>query len=241
MPTPDFLLPANESLRLQALAPYRVLGTAPDAVFDEVARLTAKLFDVPIALLSFVDEDSVWFKANFGLAGAEHVPRTEHVCAVAILKDELLIHEDLLREPCKLTKPGVAADLQLRFHACQPLRTETGYSIGALCIIDREARTLTDEEQTRLHSLTDVVMKMLDLRLRLALDRPLAEASATWLRLYLRLDESLTRLGTLAELARWETPGTPAALSYRKSLDEEANLVVQLLDVQTTAALATLR
>ena len=82
MSLPDSLVPPNESQRLEALAPYLVLGNAPDAVFDELVRLTAKLFNVPIALVSLVEEGSVWFKANFGLAGAERVARNESMCSV---------------------------------------------------------------------------------------------------------------------------------------------------------------
>lgn len=131
------LLPANEQERLTALAPYRVLGTAPDAVFDEVVRLTAKLFNVPIALVSLVDEGSVWFKANFGLAGAERVARNESICSVAILHDDTTVYGDLVAEPCRLTEPGVAEALQMRFYAGHPLCDDNGYHIGALCVIDR--------------------------------------------------------------------------------------------------------
>lgn len=65
----------------------RVLGTVPDAVFDEVVRLTAKLFNVLIALVSLVDEGSVWFKASFGLAGTARVARNERIFSVAISQE----------------------------------------------------------------------------------------------------------------------------------------------------------
>ena len=233
------LLPANEAERLQALAPYRVLGTAPDAVFDEVVRLTAKLFEVPIALVSLVDEGSVWFKANFGLAGATQVERDESVCSVAILQQETTVYSDLVNEPCQLTKPGVAEALQMRFYAGHPLRNAAGYNIGALCVIDRQPRQLTAAEQQRLQHLAQVVMQLLELRL--ALHRHPEHASATWVSLYERLDLSLTRLDTLAELARWEeSPTTPAALNYQQSREEEMELVMRVLGQQVADALATI-
>lgn len=232
------LVPANDPRRLEALAPYLVLGTAPDAVFDEVVRLTAKLFNTPIALVSLVEEGSVWFKANFGLAGAERVARDESMCSVAILQDDATIYEDLLQAPCQLTKPDVAAALQLRFYAGYPLRTEEGYNIGTLCIIDRQPRTLSTAEQLRLQALAAVVMKLLDLRL--ALKRHPPHSSAMWLQLYHHLDESLTRLNTLAELARWEESAhTPDALKYQQSIEDEAALITHTLDQQISATLAT--
>lgn len=240
MPTPTSLIPANDAERLLALAPYRVLGTAPDAVFDEVVRLTAKLFNVPIALVSLVDEGSVWFKANFGLGGAERVQRNESVCSVAILQEETTVYEDLRRTPCQLTEPGVAEALKMQFYAGHPLRNDAGYQIGALCIIDREPRQLSAPEQARLQKLAAVVMKMLDLRLAL-LHQP-QQSAAVWLLLYDHLDQSLTRLDTLAELSRWEiSPDTPQARLYQRSLEEEAELVTTILEGQTNRALAALQ
>jgi len=240
MSLPNSLIPANDAQRLHALAPYQVLGTAPDAVFDELVRLTAKLFGVPIALVSLVEENSVWFKANFGLAGAERVARNESICSVAILQDETTIYEDLRQQPCHLTDPGVAEALDLRFYAGHPLYSPSGHAIGALCVIDRKPRILSAVEQAHLQALAAVVMKMLDLRL--ALRRQPTQASATWLQLYHHLDQSLTRLDTLGELIRWETSATTAAaLDYQRSIEEEATLITRVLDEQTTAALAGLQ
>ncbi|QNP53831.1 GAF domain-containing protein [Hymenobacter qilianensis] len=240
MSKPDSLIPNNDQQRLMALAPYLILGTTPDAVFDEVVRLTAKLFNTPIALVSLVEEGSVWFKANFGLDGAERVARNESVCSVAILQGETTMYEDLLLEPCHLTDPGVAEALQLRFYAGHPLFTADGQAIGALCVIDRQPRALSFAEQTRLQALAAVVMKMLDLRL--ALKQQPENSSATWLQLYHHLDESLGRLSTLGELAQWEeSPTTPAALDYQRSIEEEAAHVIQVLDMQVSDALATLK
>lgn len=240
MQAPTSLIPANDQQRLQALAPYLTLGTAPDAVFDEVVRLTAKLFNVPIALVSLVEEGSVWFKANFGLAGATHVSRDESVCSVAVLQADTTVYEDLRREPCQLIRPGVAEALHMQFYAGHPLRNEAGYQIGALCIVDHQPRQLSAPERARLQNLAAIVMKMLDLRL--ALHRQPASASAMWVQLYDHLDTSLTRLDTLAELAHWEeSPTSSAARQFQRSLDEEAELVITLLDKQATDALAALR
>ena len=240
MSLPTSLIPANDAERLLALAPYRVLGTAPDAVFDEVVRFTAKLFNVPIALVSLVDEGSVWFKANFGLGGAERVQRNESVCSVAILQEDTTVYENLRQTPCQLTEPGVAEALHMQFYAGHPLRNDAGYQIGALCIIDRQPRQLSAAEQARLQKLATVVMKMLDLRL--ALQHQPQKSAAVWLLLYDHLDQSLTRLDTLAELSRWEeSPDTPQALLYQRSLQEEAELVTNMLDSQTSRALTAMQ
>ena len=237
---PTALIPANDQERLAALAPYRVLGTSPDVVFDEVVRLTAKLFDVPIALVSLVDEASVWFKANFGLAGATSVARNESVCSVAILQDHTTVYTNLVAEPCQLTDPGVAEALNMQFYAGHPLRDAAGHNLGALCIIDRQPRELGATEQQRLQALAAIVMQLLELRL--ALHQQPEHTVSVWIQLYDHLDTSLSRLDTLAELSQWEeSPTTPGALRYQQAREEEAALVIHQLAQQVAAALTTIR
>lgn len=237
---PTSLIPANDQERLLALAPYRVLGTSPDAVFDEVVRLTAKLFDVPIALVSLVDEASVWFKANFGLGGATRVARNESVCSVAILQEQTTVYPNLVAEPCQLTDPNVAKALNMQFYAGHPLRDATGHNLGALCLIDHQPRELGAPEQQRLQALAAIVMQMLELRLALV-QRPELTVPV-WTQLYDHLDTSLTRLDTLADLSRWEeSPTTPGALGYQQARQQEAALVVEQLAQQVRAALTTVR
>ncbi|GAB2471335.1 hypothetical protein GCM10011375_37860 [Hymenobacter qilianensis] len=237
MPLPDSLLPANDASRLQALAPYLTLGTAPDPVFTEMGRLTAKLFAVPIALVSLVEKDSVWFKVNEGLTGQERVARHESMCSVAILQEETTLYEDLQKQPCHLTDPQVAETLHLRFYAGHPLLTAEGHAIGTLCVIDRQPSTLSLPELKRLQALATIVMKMLDLRVRM--QKQSEQVNALWLGLYLQMEESLNRLTTLRDLASWEENShTAAALGYQQSIEEEADRILRVLDEQTTAALA---
>jgi GAF domain-containing protein len=63
-------LPDNESDRLRALARYHVLDTPKEQAFDRITQLAARLFDVPMALVSLVDEKRQWWKACFGLSGS---------------------------------------------------------------------------------------------------------------------------------------------------------------------------
>lgn len=158
------LIPSNEEDRLLALSRYQIVGTAPESLFDELTTLTAKLFNAPIALISLVAADSVWFKANFGLPDATSVKRTESLCSVAILSQEATVFENLHEQPCALIDPQVMQALNMNFYAGQPLRTPDGFNIGALCVIGREARTFSPDEQQLLHYLATTVMLLLELR-----------------------------------------------------------------------------
>ena len=235
MATPSHLLAPNESQRLAALQAYQVAGDAP--FFDEFVRLAGKLFQVPIALVSLVEADTVWFRGNAGLHEApERVPRGGSLCSVAILSDETTMFMDLADRPCTLIDPTAVGALGLRFYAGFPLLTAAGEAVGTLCVIDRKPRFLEPEEAVLLRELADVALRLLDLQAALATRA--APAPELWPNLYLAIADSIGRLDTLAELRQWEeAPDTPAALNYQASRREEASVVAKILQQQIQAAL----
>jgi hypothetical protein len=66
-------IPLNEAERLAAVRRYEILDTPPDGAFDRITRIAARLFNVPISIVSIVDEDRIWFKSHHGL-DVEEIP-----------------------------------------------------------------------------------------------------------------------------------------------------------------------
>jgi hypothetical protein len=69
-------LPQNERPRLESLRNFRILGTSCEQEFDDIARLAAVICDAPVAVITFVDEQRVWFKAKVGLE-LDEIPRDD--------------------------------------------------------------------------------------------------------------------------------------------------------------------
>ena len=153
----------NESRRLAALRRYDILDTPPDGAFDRVTAVAARVFAVPIAIVSLVDEDRIWFKSHHGLEG-DQVPRDAGLCASAILADDVYAVTDAGIDVRTLANPLVAGELGLRFYAAAPLRTEDGYRLGTLCVIDRVPREVTGDEMALLEDLAAIVMGEMELR-----------------------------------------------------------------------------
>ncbi|MDP9016957.1 MAG: GAF domain-containing protein, partial [Candidatus Eremiobacteraeota bacterium] len=57
-------IPVNEPDRIAAVRRYDILDTPADGTFDRVTSLAAQIFDVPIVLVTIVDEDRFWFKSR---------------------------------------------------------------------------------------------------------------------------------------------------------------------------------
>jgi two-component system, cell cycle sensor histidine kinase and response regulator CckA len=172
-------LPSNERERLQALRRHAILDTPPEASFDRIARLTARLLKVPIALVSFIDERRQWYKARYD-AQWQEVARDSSVCAYTILTDELNIVPDLSRDRRFANYPQVAGPAHLRFYASAPLKSFDGFNIGTLCGIDTQSRDFDPEQQETLSDLAALTADELRLRLALTEDRlaSIVESSA---------------------------------------------------------------
>ena len=145
-----------ESDRIQALHDLNVLDSPPEERFDRLTRLARALFDVPIALVSLVDSNRQWFKSNDGLESRE-TSREWSFCSHAIAKGEMLVVRDALNDVRFRDNPLVLEDPSIRFYAGQPIVAPGGAHIGTLCIIDREPRDLSQDEQELLADMANLV------------------------------------------------------------------------------------
>ncbi|MCA1992786.1 MAG: PAS domain S-box protein [Coleofasciculus sp. S288] len=158
-------LPANEAERLEALRRYKILDTPPEAAFDRITSLAARLFDMPIALVSLVDESRAWFKSCYGFDLRE-VQRDATICSLTLLSDEVLVIPDTRQDERLICNPFVQNEPSLRFYAGAPLLTQDGFNLGTLCLLDTKPRdALTDEQTATLADLAAMVVDELELRL----------------------------------------------------------------------------
>ena len=148
--------PPDEAIRLAQLRALALLDSYPEERFDRITRLAQRLFDVPIALVTLVDEDRQWFKSRQGLDVAE-TPRESAFCAHAILGDEVMQVQDSMADERFATNPLVLGDPGIRFYAGCPIEGPGGAKLGTLCVIDREPRQLKDDEVRLLRDLAEMV------------------------------------------------------------------------------------
>ncbi len=150
---------------MAALHRYKILDTPPEAAFDRITSLAARLLNMPIALISLVDESRAWFKSGIGF-DAREVPREATLCSFALLTDEPLIVPDARQDDRFACNPFVQNEPGVRFYAGAPLLSRDGFNLGTLCLLDGQPRApLSAEQQATLVDLAAMVVDELELRL----------------------------------------------------------------------------
>ncbi len=126
----------NELERVKALERYRILDSFPEPAFERLTELVADMFRAPVALISLVHSERVWFKSHWGTA-AKEIPRNVSFCSEVILGEQVLVIPDTAADPWTANRAGVE---RFRFYAGAPLRTLDRYNIGTLCVLDTKPR-----------------------------------------------------------------------------------------------------
>lgn len=140
------------------------MDTVAESTYDAITYLASQICGVPIALISIVDEDRQWFKSRVGL-DVGWTPRDQAFCGYAINDPEhLLVVPDAAADLRFADNPLVQSDPNIRFYAGAPLMTSSGSALGTLCVIDREPRQLTADQEQSLRALSIQVMALLELR-----------------------------------------------------------------------------
>lgn len=157
-PLPPTQAPDSElgrAARLTALERARLLDSPPEEPFDQLARITGQLLDVPIVLMSIVDRQRQFFKAQVGLpeplCTTRQTPITHSFCQWVVTGDEALVVEDARRDLLLSASPATT-EMGVVAYAGVPIRVEPDETIGSFCAVDmkphrwdtRELRTLDD-------------------------------------------------------------------------------------------------
>ncbi len=206
--------------RLQSLQRVCV-GAEPDEAFDRFASLVKRLLDVPVALVSLVDDERQFFPGQVGLeepwSTKRETPLSHSFCQHVVMEGEAKVFPDA-RIYAQVRDNLAIPDLGVVAYAGMPLTDADGRTLGSLCAIDTKPRAWTKAELLTLRDLAEACSSELRLRIsrelaeearrhaenahdQLAMLAELTETLATTT----DIDEALSTLGTAVtpRLADW--------------------------------------
>lgn len=160
----NFPYPHNEAQRLNILAGYDLMDSGYDRDFDAIAEIASTICDIPISLITFIDEKRQYFKSHLGTDFTENA-RERSFCTHAIASsEEIMVVKDARLDERFANNPMVTGPTKLVFYAGVPLINEDGFALGTICVLDQKSHHLTDPQLQALKSLAKQVVDKIELK-----------------------------------------------------------------------------
>ncbi|GAC1431986.1 MAG: hypothetical protein NVSMB68_04390 [Thermoanaerobaculia bacterium] len=140
----------------------RVANVPATPELDSVVAEAARAANVPVAFIGFVEKAGESVKAARGWKVATIPPAVSFAIRMANQTDVLVVPDTTLDTRFS-SHPLVTGPPNIRFYAGAPI-FEDGTFVGALSIIDRAPRTLTDEQISVLRLLARQVSREMEVR-----------------------------------------------------------------------------
>ncbi|CAG9463479.1 unnamed protein product [Pedinophyceae sp. YPF-701] len=158
--------PANDAERVAKLHSLGIIGSCTsEERYDHITKLMTQIFNMPISVISLIDEELHFSKSAAGMACGPRVPRKQTFCAWALTseKPEVLVVKDASKEDKFKEHPMVCCDNSLRFYAGAPLVTTDGYRLGTLCVLDSVPHPeFSDGQAATLRNFAEMVVREIE-------------------------------------------------------------------------------
>lgn len=173
-------IPANEAERLATLFELDLDYVNLNNSFEDLSYLAAKVTGTEISLISFIDSYTQWIVSRFGLE-VYQTPIDDTVCQYTIMEDDHLEIEDLSKDK-RFDGKGIADDpMNLRYYLGIPLKTNSGYNIGSLCVLDTNYHKLSKDKIDQLKIIAkQVITRINDTQAIKTLEKKLANQNETY-------------------------------------------------------------
>lgn len=155
-------IPRNETERLSRLSSYHIVVAEKDERLDELTDLAASIFEVPMVIITILDQSKQWFKSRYGLA-LQETSRDISFCQYTIMEKEVFEVTDSLQDERFKQNPLVVGEPYIRFYGGAPLISREGYTLGSLGLLDRKPRQLDRNQRRTLQLLARQVVDHFEL------------------------------------------------------------------------------
>lgn len=173
--------PARLAVLREAVRPRAYPATA----YDHLTRVAAVALDVPVVLVSLVDDTGQFFPGMTGLLGeiatCRRTPLSHSFCRHVVERGAVLRIEDARIHPLVQDNPAIDA-LGVIGYLGVPLTTSAGHVLGSLCAITHAPRAWTPADESVLLDLSQLVISDLEVRAELNRRDVLDAAAATMVR-----------------------------------------------------------
>ncbi|KAK0485108.1 hypothetical protein IW261DRAFT_1330790 [Armillaria novae-zelandiae] len=230
--------PPDEMERRRALYKFNLWNTASDINFDRIAHLAKLVFNTKGVFICLIDGNDQYFKSEWGIK-ISPCSRMRSFCAHSILQrdDEPMIILDARRDWRFASNPLVTGPPNIRFYAGAPLRTQDGYNIGTLVVIDDSPRDdFTPRHRHTLKEFAAIAMREMELwrdKIQLRIRDRIQKSMEQFSRECIEIDRSFLHSGSMDKVY------SRAARLVQRTLDVEGVIVMDVSHCDMNANVPT--
>ena len=149
---------STATIKLAQLQESSYFCTPIEERFERITRLARRALKVPVAAITFLNEEKQWFKSVAGWAVTE-LPNDQSLCPITLASGEMTIFEDTQKEPAVSQHPLVTMGPQFRFYAGFPITDENEELCGTFCVFDQKPRQFSTADQSTLMDLAALAQR----------------------------------------------------------------------------------
>ena len=154
-------MPGGTLKRVDIVNRFLQMNISKDDELQQIVQLAANICNVPIAMITFIDNDTQHIKFKVGTDISE-VSYQDSICKYTIAQKELFIIPDAASDKRVMNNPFVLHDPHIRFYAGSPLTTHDDHNFGTLCVYDVQPKILTVIQEKMLNRLARQVTRLLE-------------------------------------------------------------------------------
>lgn len=157
-------LPTNELQRVQAVRSYEIFDTEEENDYDALTSIASMICQIPVALITFIDDQRQWFKSHHGTNINENLREYSFCTHTIAAEEEIMVVSDASKDERFANNPMVTGPTKIAFYAGVPLVNSEGYALGTLCVLDQVPRELKPDQKNALKILAKQVIDKIELR-----------------------------------------------------------------------------
>ncbi|MDQ8193809.1 GAF domain-containing sensor histidine kinase [Coraliomargarita sp. SDUM461004] len=153
--------PTNEFERLIELTELDLDYSNLQIQLEDLTKLAARIAGTEMSLVNLIDSYTQWSVANCGI-DIQQMPREESICQYVIMDGKPLEVKDLKEDARFSQRPYVVDGPKMHYYYGVPLTTGSGVHLGALCVMDKESKDISPENQELLVMVANQVIRRLE-------------------------------------------------------------------------------
>ncbi|CAN5169304.1 hypothetical protein BH11BAC6_BH11BAC6_03230 [soil metagenome] len=158
----------KELSRLNTMKRYLQSYKAGESKLKDIVMLASYITGTPVSFITLMDKEIQWITTSYGY-DVTQMPRSTSFCNHTIEQEDVLQVPDATKDERFKENPIVNATPGAMFYAGVPLKSNEGYNIGTLCVLDIKPNNINDEQKKCLIALSRQIANLMELDVSMGL------------------------------------------------------------------------